>query len=129
MKLLPSLVFSVCAMGGTLAATTAFAAALQHRAAIVSHAQPPYVAPAAVTNLPPAEVLATGRKLFLSSCAHCHGEDARGDDGPDLHGIEVSDRRIATVITRGIKGEMPAFAKKHGPTDIAALITYVRSLN
>ncbi|MBV9126841.1 MAG: c-type cytochrome, partial [Verrucomicrobia bacterium] len=28
-----------------------------------------------------------GRQLFLQSCAHCHGDDARGDDGPDLHNL------------------------------------------
>lgn len=73
-------------------------------------------------------LLAEGRRLFLASCAHCHGADARGDDGPDLHALEISDRRITTVITRGIKGEMPSFAKKHGADDIAALIVYLRSL-
>jgi mono/diheme cytochrome c family protein len=74
-------------------------------------------------------LLARGRQLFLGSCAHCHGADATGDEGPDLHGVEVSDRYIAHVITRGIKGEMPSFAKKLGAADVATLTAYLRSLD
>jgi mono/diheme cytochrome c family protein len=72
--------------------------------------------------------VAQGRRLFLGSCAHCHGADAAGDEGPDLHGAEVSDRYIAHIITHGIKGEMPSFAKKLGSPDIADLTAYLRSL-
>jgi mono/diheme cytochrome c family protein len=129
MRPLPALAFSLATIAAASAATGAFATVLQRRAAAVSHRQPPYVAPAVVATLPPEQVLARGRKLFLASCARCHGADARGDDGPDLHGIAVSDRRIAIVVTRGIKGEMPSFAKKHDAADIAALIAYVRSLD
>ena len=74
---------------------------------------------------PPASGL---RALFLNSCAHCHGADARGDEGPDLHDLQVSDRYIANTIRRGIKGEMPPFARKHNGADISALLAYVRSL-
>jgi len=54
---------------------------------------------------------AMGRKLFFDNCAHCHAVDARGDEGPELHALDMSDRRIATVVRQGIKGEMPSFAK------------------
>ena len=74
-------------------------------------------------------LVAKGRALFLDSCAHCHGADARGDEGPDLHGVQVSDRYIHNIITRGIKGEMPSFAKKRGAVDLQALTAYVRSLD
>jgi mono/diheme cytochrome c family protein len=74
-------------------------------------------------------LIARGRMLFLNSCAHCHGLDARGDEGPDLHEVDVSDRRIADVITRGIPHEMPSFARKLGPPDVTALVAYVQSLN
>ena len=80
------------------------------------------------TPISPARV-ADGRKLFLGSCAHCHGADASGDEGPDLHAVEVSDRYIAHVITHGIKGEMPSFAKKLRPPDIADLTAYLRTLD
>ena len=59
---------------------------------------------------------ARGRALFLLSCAHCHGADAAGDEGPDLHNIEASDRYISNMIARGIKGEMPSFRKELGGT-------------
>jgi mono/diheme cytochrome c family protein len=74
------------------------------------------------------ELVKRGRALFLASCAHCHGADARGDEGPDLHDVQVSDRYIKNIITHGIPHEMPSFAKKHGAADIAALIAYIRSL-
>jgi mono/diheme cytochrome c family protein len=105
-----------------------FGRALQRRIAAPSHQRPPYQAPASLTGIPRAELVAQGRQLFVKSCAHCHGLDARGDDGPDLHALWVSDRRIATVVHDGIKGEMPSFAKKHDSAQIALLVAYVRSL-
>jgi mono/diheme cytochrome c family protein len=77
---------------------------------------------------PSPQAEAQGRRLFLSNCAHCHGADASGDEGPDLHGAEMSDRYLSRIIARGIKGEMPSFAKKLGAADIANLMAYVRSL-
>ncbi len=69
-----------------------------------------------------------GRHLFLLNCAHCHGDDARGDEGPDLYNLHKSDARIRTVITAGIKGEMPSFAKKLNDSDVNALTAYLRTL-
>jgi uncharacterized membrane protein len=69
-----------------------------------------------------------GRHLFLMNCAHCHGDDARGDEGPDLLNLHKSDARIHQLITGGIKGEMPSFAKKLNETDVQALIGYLRTL-
>jgi mono/diheme cytochrome c family protein len=70
-----------------------------------------------------------GRHLFLMNCAHCHGDDATGDEGPNLHNLHKSDARIHQVITAGIKGEMPSFAKKLGDNDVRALTAYLRTLN
>lgn len=113
-----------------LALASAFATAetLQHSARARSRQQP---GEESWFERPPAapELIRNGRTLFLASCSHCHGADARGDEGPDLHGVQVSDRYIANVIARGIKGEMPAFAKKHGDADVRALIAYLRSLD
>ena len=69
-----------------------------------------------------------GRTLFLNNCAHCHGIDASGDEGPDLHDLEVSDRFISNQIAKGVKGEMPSFAKKLQRDDITRLTAYLRSL-
>jgi mono/diheme cytochrome c family protein len=72
---------------------------------------------------------AQGRHLFLMNCAHCHGDDARGDEGPDLHELHRSDSRIHEVITAGIKGEMPSFGKKLDDPDVRQLIVYLRTLH
>lgn len=70
-----------------------------------------------------------GRHLFLMNCAHCHGDDAHGDEGPDLHDLHKSDARIHEVIIAGIKGEMPSFGKKLGDPDVRQLIAYLRTLH
>lgn len=101
---------------------------LQRRTRALSHELPPWPGLPVPPGATPASLQTSGRKLFLNSCARCHGNDAHGDEGPDLHAIDVSDRRIATVIHGGIKGEMPSFAKKHPPADVAALIAYLRTL-
>ena len=118
----------------TLAACLALASAfalgelLQRRAARDSHQLPNperWLEPSTPHS---SKLIIRGRTLFLDSCAHCHGADARGDEGPDLHAVQVSDRYIANLITHGIPHEMPSFAKKHGAADITALTAYVRSL-
>jgi mono/diheme cytochrome c family protein len=70
-----------------------------------------------------------GYRLFMMNCAHCHGNDARGDEGPDLHEVAKSDVRIASRIKNGVKGEMPKFGEKLTDTDVQALVAFVRSLN
>ncbi len=107
---------------------TLLAHELQARARARSHEQPAWTALPMPPGSTPETLRAKGRKLFLDSCAHCHGADARGDEGPDLHELEVSDRRIATVVRNGIKGEMPSFAKKLHSEEIAALIAYLHTL-
>jgi len=69
-----------------------------------------------------------GHGLFDHSCAPCHGDDARGDEGPSLYNLARSDARIATIIKSGVKGEMPSFAKKFNDADIRSLIAYLRTL-
>jgi mono/diheme cytochrome c family protein len=79
--------------------------------------------------IPPAGTPAyQGYTLFTRNCAHCHGSDARGDEGPDLHGVTKPNARIASLIKNGIKGEMPKFGEKLTDTDVQALIAFVRSL-
>src|SRR5579864_3784462 len=82
----------------------------------------------ALTIPRPGTLANQGYKLFMMNCAHCHGTDARGDEGPDLHGVKKSDARIATIIQNGIKGEMPKFGSKFSKTDVKALTAFVRSL-
>jgi mono/diheme cytochrome c family protein len=69
-----------------------------------------------------------GHSLFDHNCAHCHGDDARGDEGPSLYDLKKSDARITKIIKGGIKGEMPRFGTKFNDADIQALIAYLRTL-
>jgi len=123
-----SLGLSLLASGVALASAFAFAAVLRRETALSSRQQPlaeRWLEPRTLTS---PELVARGRALFLDSCAHCHGADARGDEGPDLHDLQVSDRYIGHVITHGIPHEMPSFAKKLGELEIGALTAYLRSL-
>ena len=85
----------------------------------------PYV-PGQATSQPP--TAPNGRMLFLHNCAHCHGADARGDDGPDLHDLGLTDDWITNRIRKGKAGQMTSFAGKLKPEEIAALVAYVQSL-
>jgi mono/diheme cytochrome c family protein len=69
-----------------------------------------------------------GHKLFDHNCASCHGDDARGDEGPNLYDLTKSDARITKIIKEGVKGEMPKFGKKLNDADIEAIIAYPRTL-
>jgi mono/diheme cytochrome c family protein len=102
---------SIKAMPGSSAATTSTSPAGSSFEIVVS-----------------AELVDQGRKFYGMSCSHCHGDDATGDEGPDLHNLSISNARIAKTIKNGIKGEMPAFAKKYDDKQIAALVAYLRSL-
>ncbi len=121
---LTGLAAAACLLGGTFS----FAQLLQSTNAADSKHFPSTnssPAPAGALLVGEAE---RGAKLFDHNCAHCHGEDARGDEGPDLHGVTKSDARITSIIKNGIKGEMPKFGTKLTDADVRALIAFVRSL-
>lgn len=107
---------AVCALGGTLA----LADYMQRRSALQFSLTS--------TNAPPSPLVAQGQHLFLMNCAHCHGDDARGDEGPDLHGLHKTDARLSALINNGIKGEMPRFSQKLSASDVDALIAFLNSL-
>ena len=69
-----------------------------------------------------------GRALFLKNCADCHGVDASGDEGPDLHNLDLTAEEIEHRIKTGKKGQMTAFAGKLQQPEIDALVKYVRGL-
>jgi putative heme-binding domain-containing protein len=87
-----------------------------------------------------AEAAADGRKLFLQSCATCHGATGQGAEGqvegmrpPDLtRGGFKAGRRdddLFRVISEGVLGTpMPSF-KSFGTDQIWRLVTFVRSLS
>jgi mono/diheme cytochrome c family protein len=98
----------------------------------LSNSNPAPMAPSSPS--PPIEMASSsdpvgqGRKFFEMSCSECHGDDATGDEGPNLHNLAISNARIAATIRNGVKGEMPAFAKKYGDPQIAALVAFLRTL-
>jgi mono/diheme cytochrome c family protein len=119
---------AICASGVALAVTLGAALVIRHAPFSVLLPSIPTSAQAAVKPGPLTAEAAQGQHLFLMNCAHCHGDDARGDEGPDLHDLHKSDQRIHQVITAGIKGEMPSFAKKLGDPEIRQLTAYLRTL-
>lgn len=100
------------------------------RSASFSMRMPDLLSSAHAEKVPPVTAADSdlGRHLFLLNCAHCHGDDAHGDEGPDLHDLHKSNARIHQVITTGIKGEMPSFGKKFNELDVQALTAYLRTL-
>jgi mono/diheme cytochrome c family protein len=74
------------------------------------------------------ELVAHGQDYFAMSCSQCHGDDATGDEGPDLHNLPISNARIRVMIKNGLKGEMPPFTKKYNDQQITALVSYLRTL-
>jgi mono/diheme cytochrome c family protein len=117
----PAFLIAVGVSGASLAATFGFAMLMQ-RASSLQTTQ----AATAPVNL--AGEAAQGKQLFLMNCAHCHADDAHGDEGPDLYNLHKSDARIHQIVTGGIKGEMPSFAKKLNDQDIIAITAFLRTL-
>ena len=118
MAVLVAVLISAVVLGATLGF-----AMLMHRYIAIN--EPP---PVMATTSPAGALIEQGRHLYLMNCAHCHADDATGDEGPDLHGVRKSDARIANMIMNGVKGEMPKFGQKFNNGDVRALIAYIRSL-
>ncbi|HEY4271070.1 MAG TPA: c-type cytochrome [Candidatus Udaeobacter sp.] len=120
---------AICASGTALMGMLGVGLAIRHRESSISIPAFATSAQAAMKSPELSADAALGRHLFLMNCAHCHGDDAHGDEGPDLHDLHRSDTRIHEVITAGIKGEMPSFGKKLGDPDVRQLIAYLRTLH
>jgi cytochrome c oxidase cbb3-type subunit 3 len=78
-------------------------------------------------------VLAVGKARFTRTCAPCHGERAQGLIGPNLtddrwiHGGTVE--QIFQTVAKGwpAKG-MPPWGRALKPEELAALVSYIRSI-
>lgn len=87
-----------------------------------------------------AEAIAEGQRVFLQSCAPCHGSTGEGAQGqaegmhpPDLTRGEFragrTDGDLFRVINEGVRGTpMPSF-KSLGDEQIWRLVTFVKSLS
>ena len=76
-----------------------------------------------------------GRQVFLTNCAVCHGEDAKGKQ--DLGAPNLTDQRwiyggdiekIVASIHGGRQGHMPTWDERLTPAEIKILSLYVYSL-
>ena len=121
---LKALVWSVLAALSSLGSTVLLAVGIQALSASTGAMSLAQVSgPVASPDL-----IKKGHQFYDLSCSHCHGVDATGDEGPSLHNLSFGNARIARTIKNGIKGEMPTFAKKYDDRQIAALVSYLRTL-
>ena len=69
-----------------------------------------------------------GDTLFKMNCVGCHGIQARGLVGPDLHSItnRLDDKQIIKQIIEGQTPPMPSF--EIDPQNMSNLLTYLHSL-
>lgn len=85
----------------------------------------------------PAAVAPIGREaaeaLFAQRCAGCHGKDAHGNVGPDLHRDAYrygrSAEAVGETIRNGRPGGMPAFGTQLSPAQVEGLVRYVLTLH
>jgi|tagenome__1003787_1003787.scaffolds.fasta_scaffold20629913_2 mono/diheme cytochrome c family protein len=80
-----------------------------------------------------AQQATSGRELFMNNCARCHGDDAKGDKGPDLTSAKRQSKWAASeepLINKINKGGlfMPKFGKKLSADEIKQIADYVRTL-
>ena len=122
---LKALRWALAAASLSLGSTWLVASSIQAMASITSPEPSPELSSEIVIS--PA-LVSQGREFYEMSCSQCHADDASGDEGPTLHNLSISNARIAATVKKGIKGEMPSFVKKYDDRQVAALISYLRSL-
>jgi len=75
--------------------------------------------------------LATGKSIFESQCALCHGQTGTGGRGPSLNRPKLThapdDDALQKLISNGIQPEMPG-AWQLNPREVHSVAAYVRSL-
>ncbi|HTP63573.1 MAG TPA: c-type cytochrome [Burkholderiales bacterium] len=94
----------------------------------VSQAQAPPATPPAKLAPPDPEA---GKALFQQNCVNCHGLDATGEEGPNLHGVPAAlgDTAVANIIRRGIPGTGMPSSYTITEQDAANIVGWLRSLD
>ena len=82
----------------------------------------------------PEELLALGERLFVTTCAACHGENGSGGTGPVLNSQQIltknTDEQLTNTIINGghrPNSSMPAFGDRLTTVEIDALVSYLRA--
>jgi len=75
--------------------------------------------------------LAESKRLFEQNCSACHGVDAGGGDGPDLHGVvaRFGDAGVEDIIRRGIAGTAMPGSSTLSQREEANIVAYLRNLD
>ena len=69
-----------------------------------------------------------GKVPFERVCAACHGEDAKGDQGPSLLPMTLEYEELLAKVRQG-GGEMPAITKaKMTDDEVKQVLEYLKSL-
>lgn len=70
---------------------------------------------------------AEGEGVYTDLCAACHGPEGGGGIGPSLHGVagSLTVSEMHHLVTAG-KGRMPAWSGTLEPSEIDAVVAYVR---
>jgi mono/diheme cytochrome c family protein len=89
---------------------------------------------------PTQQSIAAGQKIYLKTCAMCHGKTGNAD-GPavielNIHPAKLSDPKLATESDGSVfwkistgKKPMPAYGKRLSDTDRWNLVNYLRTLS
>lgn len=91
-------------------------------------------APLAQTRAPSTPSLATGRQIFTTTCAACHGLDGRGGEhAPNIATRadvrRLSDQQLFRIVHDGAaSGAMPAFGSTFSAAQIRSVVQYLRAL-
>lgn len=80
----------------------------------------------------PAMAAPSGEQLYNDNCSACHQKNGLGIQGafPALKGDKIAlgnDKAVAFLVLTG-KGGMPAFKDETSDAELAAIMTYVRSM-
>jgi len=69
------------------------------------------------------ELAIEGEKIIKTSCISCHGSDLKGDMGPSLYNLEMTDEEMMDILIKGAGAMPPATANGKEKEVIAYLKT------
>lgn len=72
-----------------------------------------------------------GKRQFAQNCSTCHGINAGGEVGPDLHGVvaQLGDPSVHDIIRRGIPGTAMPGSSTMSEKQVADVLAYLHTLD